>query len=183
MIELLIDPHPPEGFDVVTTEAVPGLPVDHQRNRCQIQAFNRVWKGKIPATQTARPFNRCFEMILRVPLVFNVFLQISLNCSPYSLERVFQTAEIHSLRHHKPSIWHRSSGRRRDSNHSVWYVSSCVNWNAYFTLISFFQALPLLHLGKLYITSQVLRWVPPLKVCLALFYLLPGVDVSINAAQ
>ena len=66
MIELLIDPQPPEGFDVVTTETVPGLPVDNHRSRSQIQAFNRVWKGKIPATQTARHFNRCFEMILRV---------------------------------------------------------------------------------------------------------------------
>lgn len=81
-------------------------------------------------------------------MFFNVFLQISLNCSPYSLERVFQTAEIHSLRHHKPSIWHRSSGRRRDSNHSVWYVSSCVNWNAYFILISFFSGTAIITLGK-----------------------------------
>lgn len=66
MIELLIDPQPPEGFEVVTTETVPGLPADNAPRRSHIQAFNRVWKGKIPVTQTARHFHRCFEMILRV---------------------------------------------------------------------------------------------------------------------
>ena len=64
VLELLIDPQPPEGFEVVTTETVPGLASNiRQRN---LQAFNRVWKGKIPTTQAARHFNRCFEMILRV---------------------------------------------------------------------------------------------------------------------
>ncbi len=64
VIELLIDPAPVEGFDVVTTESVPGLPSNGRRR--YIQAFTRVWKGKIPVTQVARQFNRCFEMILRV---------------------------------------------------------------------------------------------------------------------
>ena len=64
MLELLIDPQPPEGFEVVTTEAVPGLP--ENIHRCNLQAFNRVWKGKIPNSQPARHFNRYFEMILRV---------------------------------------------------------------------------------------------------------------------
>lgn len=66
VIELLIDPEPPVGFDVVTTETVPGLPIDDHRCRSQIQAFNRVWKGKFPASHPMRHFNRCFEMILRV---------------------------------------------------------------------------------------------------------------------
>jgi len=65
VIELLIDPQPPDGFDVVTTEAVPGLPID-SIHRSNLQAFNRVWKGKLPATHQARHFSRCFEMILRV---------------------------------------------------------------------------------------------------------------------
>lgn len=66
MIELLIDPETPEGFDVVTTETVPGLPIDNIRRHPNLQAFNRVWKGKIPSVQAARHLNRCFEMILRV---------------------------------------------------------------------------------------------------------------------
>lgn len=63
---MLIDPQPPEGFDVVTTDSVPGLPLEITQQPGGLQAFNRVWKGKIPTTQTARHFNRCFEMILRV---------------------------------------------------------------------------------------------------------------------
>lgn len=35
-----------------------------------VQAFTRVWKGKIPVSQAARQFNRCFEMILRVRACF-----------------------------------------------------------------------------------------------------------------
>ncbi|XP_059351157.1 C2 domain-containing protein 5-like isoform X2 [Daphnia carinata] len=65
VIELLIDPETPEGFDVVTTESVPGLPIDSIRRRLNLQAFNRVWKGKIPTIHSARYLNRCFEMILR----------------------------------------------------------------------------------------------------------------------
>ncbi|XP_046438599.1 C2 domain-containing protein 5-like isoform X2 [Daphnia pulex] len=65
VIELLIDPETPEGFDVVTTETVPGLPIDNIRRHPNLQAFNRVWKGKIPSVQAARHLNRCFEMILR----------------------------------------------------------------------------------------------------------------------
>lgn len=68
MIELLIDPETPEGFDVVTTETVPGLPIDNNRRRTSLQAFNRVWKGKIPTVHGTRHLNRCFEMILRVCL-------------------------------------------------------------------------------------------------------------------
>lgn len=66
MIELLIDPETPEGFDVVTTEMVPGVAIDNTRRRTKLQAFNRVWKGKIPNVQGPRHLNRCFEMILRV---------------------------------------------------------------------------------------------------------------------
>lgn len=63
---MLIDPLPPEGFDVVTTDSAPGLPLEITQQPGSLQAFNRVWKGKVPAVQTARHFNRCFEMILRV---------------------------------------------------------------------------------------------------------------------
>jgi len=63
VLELLIDPQPPEGFEAVTTEAVPGLPEPIQRRH--LQAFNRVWKGKIPSSQPTRHFNRYFEMIMR----------------------------------------------------------------------------------------------------------------------
>lgn len=71
VIELLIDPETPEGFDVVTTETVPGLPIDSLRRRPNLQAFNRVWKGKIPTVHAARHLNRCFEMILRVRTFLN----------------------------------------------------------------------------------------------------------------
>lgn len=64
VLELLIDPQPPEGFEAVTTEVVPGLPESIQQRH--LQAFNRVWKGKIPNSQPARHFNRYFEMIMRV---------------------------------------------------------------------------------------------------------------------
>lgn len=81
-------------------------------------------------------------------MFFKDSLRLVLNCSLYSLECVFQTTEIYSLRHHKPSIWYRSSGRRRDSNYSVWYVSSsCVEWNASFILISF-SGTAIITLGK-----------------------------------
>lgn len=76
MIELLIDPETPEGFDVVNTETVPGLPIDSIRRRPNLQAFNRVWKGKIPTLQAARHLNRCFEMILRVQNVLNNLILI-----------------------------------------------------------------------------------------------------------
>lgn len=98
VIELLIDPAPVEGFDVVTTESVPGL-LSNGRRR-YIQAFTRVWKGKVPVTQVARQFNRCFEMILRVRLsLSNVHMLISrLLTTPPFPEYLLQTEENATVR-------------------------------------------------------------------------------------
>lgn len=67
IVSLLIDPTPPEGFHVVSTETVHGLEdLEIVKN---LQMFTQVWRAKIPFGQPLSAFNQHFNRLLQVCLI------------------------------------------------------------------------------------------------------------------
>lgn len=63
VINLLVEPRPPDGFHVVNTENVPGLEeLEIVRN---LQMFTQVWRAKIPLNQSASHFGKHFQKLLQ----------------------------------------------------------------------------------------------------------------------
>ena len=64
IVSLLIDPMPPEGFHVVSTETVHGL--EEFEIVKNLQMFTQVWRAKIPLGQPLSAFNQHFNRLLQV---------------------------------------------------------------------------------------------------------------------
>ncbi|XP_058814771.1 C2 domain-containing protein 5 isoform X4 [Topomyia yanbarensis] len=63
IISLLMEPCPPEGFDVVNTQTVPGLnDIEVVRN---LQMFTQVWRAKLPMNQSNISFSKHFQRLLQ----------------------------------------------------------------------------------------------------------------------
>ncbi|EEB15002.1 conserved hypothetical protein [Pediculus humanus corporis] len=63
VVSLLIDPMPPEGFHVVSTETVHGL--EEFEIVKNLQMFTQVWRAKIPLGQPLSAFNQHFNRLLQ----------------------------------------------------------------------------------------------------------------------
>ncbi|XP_065094151.1 C2 domain-containing protein 5 [Ochlerotatus camptorhynchus] len=63
IISLLMEPCPPDGFDVVNTQVVPGLQdVEVVRN---LQMFTQVWRAKLPTNQPNISFSKHYQRLLQ----------------------------------------------------------------------------------------------------------------------
>uniref|UniRef100_A0A1Q3G2Q2 Putative ca2+-dependent phospholipid-binding protein n=1 Tax=Culex tarsalis TaxID=7177 RepID=A0A1Q3G2Q2_CULTA len=63
IVSLLSEPCPPDGFDVVNTETVPGLQdLEVVRN---LQMFTQVWRAKMPVNQPNINFSKHFQRLLQ----------------------------------------------------------------------------------------------------------------------
>lgn len=63
VINLLIEPRPPDGFQVVNTEIVPGL--DELELAKNLQMFTQVWRARVSLNQPASHFDRHFQKLLQ----------------------------------------------------------------------------------------------------------------------
>ncbi|XP_075226369.1 C2 domain-containing protein 5 isoform X2 [Lycorma delicatula] len=59
----LIDPHPPDGFHVVTIESLPG--VDDLEIVTNLQMFTQVWRSRLPSNQPPASVNKNFHRVLQ----------------------------------------------------------------------------------------------------------------------
>lgn len=60
---MLIEQRPPDGFQVVNTETVPGS--DELELAKNLQMFTQVWRARIPLTQPASYFDKHFQKLLQ----------------------------------------------------------------------------------------------------------------------
>lgn len=64
IVNQLIDPHPPEGFYVTSTEGLPGLEeLEVVRN---LQMFTQIWRSRIPSNQPSSSIHKQFHKLLQV---------------------------------------------------------------------------------------------------------------------
>lgn len=65
VVSILLDPPVPDGFDICTTDMLPGV----TNMACNLQMFTRVWRGALPHANN-RVISNVFESLTRVSLIY-----------------------------------------------------------------------------------------------------------------
>lgn len=97
IVNQLIDPHPPEGFFVTSTEGLPGLEeLEVVRN---LQMFTQIWRSRIPSNQPSSSIHKQFHKLLQViytkQTIKLTFFEMQVNkITVCQLEKLVQTFHL-----------------------------------------------------------------------------------------